>query len=633
MSAEGAAFLSIHAYDNNSVGNYYTFDARDLEIGEWYNVKFYQNGTAYMRKSGDAGYTSTDVKKNAHGISSGTNRLALWLDCDSRFLKPENLTSSEAVRATYLKFDNFRVSSEVKATSVELDKSEVTINSNETVALNATFVPSNTTDVNVHYSTSNANVATVDKWGNVTGKGNGTATITVTTLDGGFTDTCEVTVGGATLATGVTLSKFEITLDVNATETLSATVTPDDASVKAVNWTSENVAVATVDEIGKITAVGPGTTNIVATAADGSGVSAKCSVKVNAIPVTSVTFDKTEVNMEAMDEATISATVLPENASFKTVTYISSDTNVATVDENGVIKARSVGTTTITASVKDGVSATCTVNVHGTILMEQNFEDETNKLFYGNSVAGDKCWTRVQDEEGNWILKLDADGITDGFIAGNWPTAQAAYFTVPQTEFTFSFDVCRTSEVGYKTLNVNFYTNEYATHAVKVDTNSFATGEWYDVKIVYNNGTYTTYYKKKTDKIYSVLAYERGTCPSGGHDYCHFSLTKDEYATTNEKIRQSEMLFDNFMMAVDDGLRLEKKDDVLIATAPPEIVGKTVYIAAYDASNRLIVAGLADFDNDGTEATIGGIENAAYFKAFIWDENSKAVIESVILYN
>ncbi len=632
MSADGAAFLSIHAYDNNSVGNYYTFDARDLEIGEWYNVKFYQNGTAYMRKSGDAEYVSVDVKKNAHGISSGTNRLALWLDCDSRYLKPENLTSSDAVRATYLKFDNFRVSSEVKATGIEFDKETVEINSNETIALNLTFVPSNTTDINVVYSSSDENVATVDKYGVVTGKGNGTATITVKTLDGGFADTCEVTVGGATLASGITLSKSETTMNVGETETITATISPEDASVKTVNWTSEDAEIATVDEDGKITAVGPGTTNIVATAADGSGVSAKCAVEVNAIPVTSVTLDKTEVNMEAMSEATVSASIFPENASFKTVTYTSADEKIATVDENGVIKARSVGTTTITASVKDGVSATCTVNVHGTILMEQDFEDETNTMFLDRSVAGDKCWTRVQDEDGNWILKLDADGITDGFIGGLWPTAQAAYFTVPQTEFTFSFDVCRTSDVGYKTLNVNFYTNEYSTHAVKVDTNSFATDEWYDVKIVYN-GAYTTYYKKKTDKIYSILPYSRGTCPSSGHDYLHFSLTKDSYATTNEQIRQSEMLFDNFMMTVDDGLRLTKAENVLKATAPPEYVGEKVYIAAYDASDRMIAAGLADFDNDGTEVTLSDIESAAYFKAFIWDENSKAVIESATLYN
>ncbi len=634
MSADGAALFSIHAYDDNSGGNYYLFDARDLEIGKWYNVKFYKNGTAYARKFGEAEYSTIDVKTAAHGISSGTNRFALWLDCDSRmFTKyPGFNTTSEEVRKTYVKFDNFRISSEVNATGIELDKEAAEINSNETISLNASFVPGNTTDINVVYSTSDANVATVDQYGNVTGKGNGTATITVTTLDGGYTDTCEVTVGGATLASSVTLSKSETTLNVGETETITATVSPDDASVKAVNWTSEDASVATVDANGCLTAVGPGTTNIVATAADGSGVSAKCAVTVNAIPVTTVTMDKETISMVVLEETTVSTTVLPENASFKTVTYTSSDTSVATVDENGLIKARGKGTAVITASVQDGVTDTCTVTVGGLVIMEQDFEDETNTLFYSKSVAGDKCWTRVQDEDGNWVLKLDADGITDNFIAGNWPTAQSAAFAVPHTEFTFSFDVCRTSDVGYRTLNLNFYTNEYGNHAVQVDTNSFETGVWYDVKVVYN-GSYTTYYKKRSDNVYSILPYKAGTRPSSGHDYIHFSLAKDSYATTAEAIRQSEMLFDNFTMAVDDGLRLTKDGNVFKATAPAEIVGKKVYIAAYDASDRLIYAGLADFDNDGTEVTLSGIESAAYFKAFIWDENSKAVIEEAILNN
>ncbi len=633
LSAEGAGFFSIHAYDDNSSGNYYAFDARDLEIGEWYNVKFYQNGTAYAKKSTETEYSSINVKNGAHGISSGTNHFALWLDCDSRLLKPEYQTTSEEVRETHVQFDNFRISSEVNATGIELDKSDVEINTNETITLNPSFVPSNTTDINVVYSTSDANVATVDKYGNVIGKGNGTATITATTLDGGFTDTCEVTVGGATLASRITLSTDAVTLNVGENKTIVATVLPENASVEGVNWTTEDETIAIIDVNGVVTAVGPGTTNIVAIATDGSNVSAKCVVKVNAIPVTSVKMDKETISMAVLDEVTVSTTVLPENASFKTVTYTSSDTNVATVDSNGVVKARNKGTAVITASVQDGVSDKCIVTVSGTVLMEQDFEDETNTQFYENNVAGDSCWTRIQDENGNWVLKMNGASIKDSFVNGIWPTAQAPEFKVPATDFSFSFDVCRTSDVGYRTLNLIFYTDESNIRGIKVDTTDFEKGVWYDVKIVYEKSAFITYYKKKSDAIYSVQPFMNGINPSAGRNSIHFSLTKDSNAATVAEIRQSEMLFDNFMMSVDDGIRLTKKERVFKITAPAEIVGKNVYIAAYDSSNRLMTAGIATFDNDGTEITLSGVDGAAYFKAFIWDENLSAANEVAILSN
>ena len=133
-------------------------------------------------------------------------------------------------------------------------------------------------------------VATVDTNGKVTAVAEGTATITVTTTDGNFQDTCTVTVTqpAETPVTSVTLDKTSLTLDVGGSDTLAATVKPANATNKAVKWSSSNENVATVNQNGNVKAVGAGTATITAAASDGSGKTATCTVTVNggAIPTT-----------------------------------------------------------------------------------------------------------------------------------------------------------------------------------------------------------------------------------------------------------------------------------------------------------------------------------------------------------
>jgi len=110
----------------------------------------------------------------------------------------------------------------------------------------------------------------------------GTATITVTTADGGKTAACSVTVtgGGATTVavTGVTLNKTTLSLGVGGTETLTATIAPANATNTAVTWSTSDAAVATVTN-GVVTAVATGTAAIIISTADG-GKTATCSVTV-----------------------------------------------------------------------------------------------------------------------------------------------------------------------------------------------------------------------------------------------------------------------------------------------------------------------------------------------------------------
>ena len=169
-----------------------------------------------------------------------------------------------------------------KVTGVSLDKTSLNLNPGKEGTLTATITPSNATNQNVTWKSSDTKVATVDN-GLVTAVAEGTATITVTTADGGKTATCEVTVTqpAKTPVTSVTLDKTSLTLDVGDTETLTATVKPDNATNKAVTWSTSNKNVATVDQNGNVKAVGAGTATITAAASDGSGKTATCEVTVN----------------------------------------------------------------------------------------------------------------------------------------------------------------------------------------------------------------------------------------------------------------------------------------------------------------------------------------------------------------
>ena len=231
----------------------------------------------------------------------------------------------------------------------------------------------------------------------------------------------------------ITLNKTETSISVGNSETLTATVAPENAANKALTWASSDEAVATVAPDGTVTAVKAGAATITATAADGSGKSAVCKVTVTGdttppahehrygdwskdgtnhwhectdaacpeqsesikdkaahvytddadttcnicgyvrtvtpeiIPVSQITLNKTETSISVGNSETLTATVAPENAANKALTWASSDEAVATVAPDGTVTAVKAGAATITATAADGSgkSATCTVTVIG----------------------------------------------------------------------------------------------------------------------------------------------------------------------------------------------------------------------------------------------------------------------------
>ena len=167
----------------------------------------------------------------------------------------------------------------------------------------------------------------------------------------------------AIVVTSVTLDKTELALTVgDAAAQLKATVAPDNATDKTVTWSIDKTSVATVDATGKVTAVAEGTATITAKAGDKTAT-CKVTVKANVVAVTSVKLDKTELALTVGDAAVqLKATVAPDNATDKTVTWTSDKPAVATVDATGKVTAVAEGEATITAKAGDK-TATCKVTV------------------------------------------------------------------------------------------------------------------------------------------------------------------------------------------------------------------------------------------------------------------------------
>ena len=264
-------------------------------------------------------------------------------------------------------------------TGVKLDKTKLTLKVGESAKLVATVSPANAKDKSLTWKSSDTKVVTVDENGNVKAVGAGTATITVTTKEGNFKAQVSVTVEEKTeeadkevKVTGVALNKTKARLEVNESLKLTATIKPSNATNKNVTWKSSNTNVATVDKNGNVKAVGAGTATITVTTKDGSykaqatvTVTKKEEPKEETVKVTGISLDKASLTLTEGGSGKFTATVNPSNATNKNVEWTSSNTAVATVDQNGNVKAVSAGTATITVTTKDGsfkAQATVTVN-------------------------------------------------------------------------------------------------------------------------------------------------------------------------------------------------------------------------------------------------------------------------------
>ncbi len=312
----------------------------------------------------------------------------------------------------------------IQVESISLNKTQTTIEVGDSETLTATVLPENADNPNVTWSTSDEAIATVSAQGVVTAIAEGTAVIIATA--GNKSANCTVIVPHVWVPVeNVTLNKASTTIEAGASETLTATVLPANADDPSLTWSSSDEAVATVTDQGVVTAVAEGTAVITATA---ESKSASCTVTVPHVyvPVESVTLNKTETTIEVGNSETLTATVLPANADNPSVTWTSSDESVATVSSDGLVTAIAEGSATVTAKA-GSKSATCEVavilpkvDVSGVTLNKTSIELTEGETF---TLVATVMPDNATDKSVTWTSSATsvasvADGVVKGLSAG-----------------------------------------------------------------------------------------------------------------------------------------------------------------------------------------------------------------------
>lgn len=310
--------------------------------------------------------------------------------------------------------------------SVTITPASISIMVTETANLSA-VTEGDAADYAVAWSTSDRSIVTVSK-GKITGKKAGTATITANA--GGFTATCEVTVKpyDATYVpvVDIALDPAEVTIVVPRTATVVATVVPANATNKpTLSWSTADASIATVTNEGVITAVAPGTVDVIVSGGNHSSV-CKVTVIPDNKPTTEIVLSETSLKLPLGGSKVLEYTLFPtDHTDLPTISWSSDKPNIASVDQNGKVTATGEGDAIITAAYGN-VKATCAVNVKEYAIstvayMKKNFLPVTW------STASQSIVSNIGNITVEWLMNVekwtndDSNAVTTIFgIEGKW---------------------------------------------------------------------------------------------------------------------------------------------------------------------------------------------------------------------
>ena len=287
---------------------------------------------------------------------------------DASALSYKDKTTIHGVKGTYAETfasDNgFKFEAlNAPVTGITLSKEKIEIAKDKSIRLTASLTPVDTSD-ELTWTSSNEEVATVED-GVVKAVGLGEAEIVA--MAGSVTKSCPVKVYQG--VNNITLDVTSHTMTIGDFLQLTATIYPKDAEYKDVIWSSDNEDVAVVDQKGLVQAKAYGKVKITATSKDG-GLEAVCNVTVEPVAVTEVSLNAKAVTLKVGETYQLKETILPENATDKTVTWTSSNTKAATVS-GGAVTAVGTGSAVIIVKTNSGAkTASCTVTVQGSLPSE-----------------------------------------------------------------------------------------------------------------------------------------------------------------------------------------------------------------------------------------------------------------------
>ena len=419
-------------------------------VGETVQMALNRTGEA---AEGEVAYTSSnekcatvDAQGVVTGLSKGQVTITARLQTEKRVYK-SSLTVTVAVKAAEISVteDNLPLYDaedpfvapllapveDAEAPEEKLPVLLLRMGSQQT--LKATVLPTNANDRAVVLSTTDESVVRV-QGSTLTPKAVGECDLTIASRQNP-----EVTKQYHLLVvqpvTKMQLTAAQKTTIIGGTLPLTVAYSPENASIKAVTWSSGNEKVAAVDENGVVTGVSKGTATIKATAADGSKRTATFQVTVQQQPE-SITLKETGVVVNVGSYKTLSATVLPASTNDKAVTWASSDEGVATVNAKGRVTPVVPGTCVITCRSKNypEVYAAATVEVHQ-LVTKITFADsdvsfnvgDTCQLFWQTAPANATNPALTFKSSNEKIAKVNDSGLVTGLKRGNCTiTAMAA---------------------------------------------------------------------------------------------------------------------------------------------------------------------------------------------------------------
>jgi len=365
-----------------------------------------------------------------------------------------------------------------------------------TSAASAILVPSTTTDKTVTWSSSDQSVATVDANGIVTGVSAGTADIIATSKSATSVSGKATVTVTEILPLGIVVTPASSnTMLVNDTVRLTATISPSNATNQKVTWLSSNPAFATVSPTGLVTAIAiGGPVTITATSVSATGVQGTASVTIIKTSVTGIKVTPSPLSLILGQTATLNAAINPATATVQTVTWLSSNSAIATVSQTGVVTSVSVGTCNITATSSDNTSVSQIIPVTVTPVLPLSIAvtpKNTTDLYVGNTVnliatilpdtTTDK--SVVWSSSDKTIASVDAKtGVVTGVSIGGSVTITATSVALGTITGTASVSVVKTPVTGITvtpgTLGVVIGTPGYLNAVIDPITATIQTVDW-----------------------------------------------------------------------------------------------------------------------------------------------------------
>ncbi len=346
-------------------------------------------------------YTTQSVKFEATVLPADTtNKKVIWTSSDEKVATVSSKGTVKAVgkgtaviTVSSVEFPDVKesftvkVKKKVSVQSVNLNASSKKISKGKTLKLKAEVYPTGASFPELKWTSSDSKVARVDSKGNVKALKAGKAVITCTSVDNPMCKAiCVITV--EIKATGVEISKTNLSMYASEKKKLKATVLPSDATDKKVKWKSSNKKVATVSSDGVVTAKNAGKCTITAVTESG-GYVASCSIKVSKyVALKKISFKDSSVSVKDGKTYQLEVKFTPSKASDKSLVWSSSDKKIATVSSKGVVKGINPGTCTITAKSKEtGQKITCKVKVKKVSVKSIKFKEEVYKVSCNESIT------------------------------------------------------------------------------------------------------------------------------------------------------------------------------------------------------------------------------------------------------